>query len=52
MKGDWKGSFLAPDIVQSILRDRHSIELNAERLAKSTVLRLSWDEQRAQLGFV
>ena len=44
-------SFLAPDIVQSILRDRHPIELNAERLSKNTVLPLSWDEQRKQLGF-
>jgi hypothetical protein len=44
-------SFLAPDIVQSILRNRHPIELNAERLVRNTVLPLSWDEQRSQLGF-
>jgi len=44
-------SFLAPDIVQSILRNRHPIELNAERLVRNTILRLSWDEQRSQLGF-
>jgi AraC-like DNA-binding protein len=31
-------SFLAPDIVQSILRNRHPIELNAERMVRNTVL--------------
>ena len=44
-------SFLAPDIVQSILRNRHPLEFNAERLVRNTVLPLSWDEQRSQLGF-
>jgi hypothetical protein len=44
-------SFLAPDIVQSVLRNRHPIELNAERLVRNTILPLSWDEQRSQLGF-
>jgi hypothetical protein len=44
-------SFLAPDIVQAILRDRHPVELNAEQLSKHTVLPVSWDEQRKLLGF-
>lgn len=44
-------SFLAPDIVQSILRNRHPIELNAELLAKNTVLSPAWYKQRKRLGF-
>ena len=44
-------SFLAPDIIQAILRGRHPIELNARRISKQTVLPLSWDEQRKLLGF-
>ncbi len=43
-------SFLAPDIVQAILRDRHPVELNAQQLSKNTVLPLAWDEQRKLLG--
>jgi len=43
-------SFLAPDIVQAILRDRHPLELNANRLAKRVRLPVSWDAQRALLG--
>jgi hypothetical protein len=43
-------SFLAPDVVKSILRDRHPIELTAKRLAYRTHLPIAWDEQRALLG--
>jgi len=44
-------SFLAPDIVKAILRDRHPIELTAKRLANELHLPIAWDEQRALLGF-
>lgn len=43
-------SFLAPDIVQAILRDRHPIELNARRLAAYTHLPIDWEDQRKFLG--
>lgn len=43
--------FLAPDIAQAILRNRHPVELNARQLSKNTTLPLSWDEQRRLLGF-
>ncbi len=43
-------SFLAPDVVKAILRDRHPIELTAKRLAYRTHLPIAWDEQRALLG--
>lgn len=43
-------SFLAPDIVQAILRDRHPVELNAQQLCRNTVLPYAWDEQRKVLG--
>jgi hypothetical protein len=43
-------SFLAPNAVQAILRDRHPIELTAKRLANDVRLPLAWDEQRALLG--
>ncbi len=43
-------SFLAPEIVKGILRDRHPIELTAKRLAYRTRLPIAWDEQRALLG--
>jgi hypothetical protein len=42
--------FLAPDITQAILRNRHRVELNARQLSKNTTLPLSWDEQRSLLG--
>jgi len=44
-------SFLAPDIVQGILRDRYPIELNAQQLSRKTLLPIAWDEQRTLLGF-
>jgi site-specific DNA recombinase len=43
-------SFLAPDIVQAVLRNRHPIELNARQLSQNTILPLSWDAQRSVLG--
>ena len=44
-------SFLAPEIVQSILANRHPVTLTARRLSKNTKLPLSWDKQRSLLGF-
>jgi len=43
-------SFLAPDIVKAILRDRHPTELTAKRLANDTRLPIAWGEQRTLLG--
>jgi hypothetical protein len=44
-------AFLAPDIVERILRGDHPSELNAERLLKRIVpLPIAWEEQRALLG--
>jgi site-specific DNA recombinase len=43
-------SFLAPEVVKAILRDRHPIELTAKGLANEVRLPISWDEQRALLG--
>jgi DNA invertase Pin-like site-specific DNA recombinase len=42
-------SFLAPDVVTAILRDRHPIELTAKRLVNDTRLPIAWNEQRAML---
>jgi hypothetical protein len=43
-------SFLAPEILQAILRNRHPIDLSAKRLANKTRLPVAWDAQRAVLG--
>ncbi len=43
-------SLLAPDVVKTILRDRHPIELTAKKLASDTRLPIVWEEQRARLG--
>jgi len=43
-------SFLAPELVKAILRDRHPLELTAKKLAGDTRLPIAWQEQRAQLG--
>ena len=43
-------SFLAPDVVKTILRDRHPIELTAKKLVSDTRLPIVWEEQRARLG--
>jgi hypothetical protein len=43
-------SFLAPEILQAILRNRHPIDLSATRLVNKTRLPVAWDAQRALLG--
>ncbi len=43
-------SFLAPDVVKAILRDRQPLELTAKKLAGDTRLPIAWEEQRARLG--
>ncbi len=43
-------SFLAPEILQAILRNRHPIDLSAKRLVNQTRLPVAWDAQRALLG--
>jgi site-specific DNA recombinase len=44
-------TFLAPDIVTSILAGRQPPELTARKLMADTRLPLDWNEQRSQLGF-
>ena len=43
-------SFLAPDVVKAILRDRHPIELTAKRLTNQVRLPIAWEDQIALLG--
>ncbi len=43
-------SFLAPDVVKAILRDRHPIDLTAKRLANEVRLPIAWQDQHALLG--
>ena len=43
-------SFLAPDVVKAILRDRHPIELTAKRLTNEVRLPIAWEDQQALLG--
>ena len=43
-------SFLAPDIVKTILHDHHPIELTAKRLANESRLPINWEEQRKKLS--
>ncbi|MCI0430755.1 MAG: recombinase family protein [Rhodospirillales bacterium] len=43
-------SFLAPEVVKAILRDRHPAELTAKRLANDVTLPIAWDAQRTLLG--
>ncbi len=38
-------SFLAPDVVKTILRDRHPLELTAKKLASDTRLPVAWEER-------
>jgi site-specific DNA recombinase len=42
--------FLAPDIVQRIIRGERPLEWNAARLIHAVPLPLDWDQQRARLG--
>ena len=44
-------AFLAPDIVEAILKGRHPVELTAARLRRVRDLPVSWDEQRRLLEF-
>ena len=43
-------AFLAPDIVQRIVRGDHPMALDVTRLIRLVPLPLAWDEQRALLG--
>ena len=45
----FKLSFMSPDIVRAILRDRHPADVTAKRLANETQLPASWYEQRGLL---
>lgn len=45
-------AYLAPDIVAAILDGRQPVQLNRQRLARTTNLPLDWQGQRAMLGFV
>ena len=44
-------SYLAPDITQAILDGRQPHDLTADKLLAHSRLALTWDEQRAVLGF-
>ena len=44
-------AFLAPDIVERIVRGEHPIELNIKRLLAAAPLPMQWGEQRRVLGF-
>ena len=44
-------AFLAPDIVERIVRGEHPIELNIKRLLAAAPLPMEWSEQRRVLGF-
>ncbi len=44
-------TFLAPDIVTSIIAGRQPPALTARKLMADTRLPLDWSEQRIQLGF-
>ena len=43
-------SFLAPDIIKTILRDQHPLDLTAKRLANNSRLASAWNDQRALLA--
>jgi len=45
-------AFLAPDIVDKILKGLQPVELTAEKLRRVGPLPYRWDEQRALLGFI
>jgi hypothetical protein len=42
--------FLAPQLVQSILRGRHPLELSAKQLSLQVTLPNEWKDQMARLG--
>ena len=43
-------SFLAPEIVSDVLRDRHPLELSAKRLSKVSRLPARWQDQYSLFG--
>jgi len=43
-------AFLAPDIVQRIMKGEHPVELNIDRLIRMVPLPTDWDAQRKLLG--
>lgn len=43
-------AFLAPDLVERIMKGDHPRELNAKRLLRMLPLPMSWEDQRARLG--
>ncbi|MFT5438152.1 MAG: site-specific DNA recombinase [Alphaproteobacteria bacterium] len=45
-------SFLAPDIVEAILRGNQTADITVEMLTRQIELPLGWAEQRTLLGFV
>ncbi len=44
-------AYLAPDIVGAILEGRQPVQLNRQRLARTTNLPIDWQTQREMLGF-
>ena len=42
-------AFLAPDIVQRIVRGDYQVDLNSDRLIRMGPLPIAWNEQRAML---
>jgi site-specific DNA recombinase len=44
-------AFLAPDIVESILKGSQPTDLTVHRIKRLPALPLSWEDQRLQLGF-
>ena len=44
-------AWLAPDVIVAITEGRHPIDLTARNLLRSSTLPLSWQAQRAALGF-
>jgi len=45
-------AFLAPDIIETIIKGHQSADLNVEKLTKQTDLPLEWAKQHHLLGFV
>jgi DNA invertase Pin-like site-specific DNA recombinase len=43
-------SFLAPDIVSTILRGQHPLDVTAKGLTQDSRLPLAWEDQRVKLG--
>ena len=42
--------FLAPDVVETILRNDHPLDLTAKKLAANSRLPIGWQDQRDSLG--